>query len=108
MGVVIRPPEFAREIASSKRSLTRAPRRAVRARRVIRALRAHRIDVQLAALITALMALAWILALAGAAFAVRAMLVLCFATLAGRARRVGVPARQAISIHNRRDRRPIR
>jgi hypothetical protein len=104
MGVVIRPPEFARESAAAKRS----PRRAVRARRAIRALRAHRIDVQLAALIAAVMALAWILALAGAAFAVRAMLVLCFATLAGRARRVGVPARQAIRIRPQRDLSVIR
>jgi hypothetical protein len=108
MGVVVRPPEFAREIASTKRSPARAPRRAVRARRAIRALRAHRIDVQLAALIAAVMALAWILALAGAAFAVRAMLVLCFATLAGRARRVGVPARRAIRIRPQRDLSVIR
>jgi hypothetical protein len=48
------------------------------------------------------------LALAGAAFAVRAMLVLCFATLAGRARRVGVPARQAIRIRPQRDLSVIR
>jgi hypothetical protein len=40
----------------------------------------------------AFMALAWILALAGTAFAVRTVLVICFATLAGRAHHVGVPA----------------
>jgi hypothetical protein len=104
MGVVIRPPEFTRgpglacRATAANLSSTREPGRAWRVRRTIRALRAHRIDVQLAALVTALMALAWILALAGAAFAVRTMLVLCFATLAGRARRVGVPARRAIRI----------
>jgi hypothetical protein len=49
-------------------------------------------DRDFIALFVALGALACIFALAGAAFAVRAFLVLCFATLAGRGRRVGVPA----------------
>ncbi len=95
MGVVIRPPEFARGIASSRLGPIRKP---------IRDLRSGRFDVRIAALIVAVMAVAWMLALAGAAFAVRAMLVLCFATLAGRARRVGVPARQAIRIRRRQQR----
>ena len=47
--------------------------------------------MRVAAVLMAFMALAWILALAGTAFAVRTVLVLCFATLAGRAQRVGVP-----------------
>jgi hypothetical protein len=99
MGEVIRPPEFARADASSKPSRRRRPNRWLRmVRNRIRAFRAGRYDVRLAALILAVLAVAWMLALAGAAFAVRAMLVLCFATLAGRARRVGVPARQAVRI----------
>ncbi len=95
MGVVIRPPEFARGIASARLVPIRTP---------IRDLRAGRFDVRIAALVVALMAVAWMLALAGAAFAVRALLVLFFATLAGRARRVGVPARQAIGIRRGRQR----
>jgi hypothetical protein len=83
MGVVIRPAIFAREIASSGLNPIQKP---------IRAWRARYFDLRFAALILAIMALAWILALAGAAFAVRAVLVLCFAHLAGRTRRVGVPA----------------
>ena len=97
MGVVIRPPEFARE----RPLQSPAPALKRRARRTLRALRAHRHDFELASLITAVMALAWILALAGAAFAVRTMLVLCFATLAGRARRFGVPTRQKIGVGGR-------
>lgn len=74
MGEVVRPREFARPAA-------RLPVRN-RARRWI--------DGRLLSVVLAVMALTWILALAGAAFTVRALLVLCFATLAGRARRVGV------------------
>ena len=84
MGVVIRPAAFAREIASSRRHPIHL--------KPIRALRARWFDLSFAAVFMAFMALAWILALAGTAFAVRTVLVLCFATLAGRARRVGVPA----------------
>ena len=84
MGVIIRPAAFAREIASSPRLIP--------IQKPMRALRARWYDLPFAALFMAFMALAWILALAGTAFAVRTVLVLCFATLAGRARRVGVPA----------------
>jgi hypothetical protein len=49
-------------------------------------------DGRFLAIVIAVAALTWIFALAGAAFAIRAMLVLCFATLAGRGRRIGVPA----------------
>ena len=83
MGVVIRPTAFAREIASARLKPIQKP---------MRALRARWYDLSFAAVFMAFMALAWILALAGTAFAVRTVLVLCFATLAGRARRVGVPA----------------
>jgi hypothetical protein len=86
MGVVIRPAAFAREIAASPRlEPIQKPIRALRARWCW-------YDIPFAAVLMAFMALAWILALAGAAFAVRAVLILCFATLAGRAQRVGVPA----------------
>ena len=77
MGVVIRPPSFA--IAA------RFPQIAVRRRRRL-------IDGRLAALAIAGFGLASILALAGTAFAVRAVIVLCFAALAGRRRRVGTPS----------------
>jgi hypothetical protein len=83
MGVVIRPAAFAREISASRLRPIEKP---------IRVLRARWFDLPVAALIIAFMALAWILALAGTAFAVRTVLILCFATLAGRARPVGVPA----------------
>jgi len=83
MGVVIRPAAFARETGSSRLQPIRKP---------IRMWRVPRFDLRIAALVMAVMAVAWILALAGTAFAVRTVLVLCFATLAGRARRVGVPA----------------
>jgi hypothetical protein len=83
MGVVIRPAAFAREIASSRLAPIQKP---------MRALRARWYDLSFPAVFMAFMALAWILALAGTAFAVRTVLVLCFATLAGRARRVGVSA----------------
>jgi hypothetical protein len=87
MGVVIRPAAFAREIASSRLG----PIHLEPIRKPMRALLARWLDLPFAALFMAFMALAWILALAGTAFAVRAVLVMCFATLAGRARRVGVP-----------------
>ena len=74
MGDVIWPSAFARPVL-------RQPVRS-RARRWI--------DGRLISVVLAVMALTWILALAGAAFTVRALLVLCFATLAGRARRVGL------------------
>ena len=92
MGTVIRPAAFTRGMPSSRLMPTQEP---------IRTMRARRFNVHLAALIVAVMALAWILALAGTAFAVRAVLVLCFATLAGRARRVGVPVRQTAVIRFR-------
>ena len=84
MGTVIRPAAFARGIASSRLAPIQKP------------IRARRFDIRLVALVMAVMALAWILALAGTAFAVRTVLILCFATLAGRTRRVGVPARQTV------------
>jgi hypothetical protein len=59
----------------------------------MRVLSARFFNVRVVAIAIAMMALAWMLALAGTAFAVRTMLVLCFAALAGRPRRVGVPAR---------------
>ena len=79
MGEVIRPPAFARPL----------PRQPVRSRA------RSWIDGRLFSIILAVMALTWILALAGAAFTVRALLVLCFATLAGRARRVGIQVRRS-------------
>jgi hypothetical protein len=85
MGVVIRPAAFASEIAASPRLEP--------IQKPIRALRARWYDLPIAAVFMAFMALAWILALAGTAFAVRTVLVICFATLAGRAHQVGVPAR---------------
>lgn len=49
--------------------------------------RRHRmIDGRFVGMMIAGIGLAWILALAGTAFAVRAMIVLCFAALAGRTR----------------------
>ena len=75
MGVVIRPQAFVRGIA--QRSSDPAPSK-------------RRIDGRLASIALALIALGLIIALAGAAFTVRTLIVLCFATLAGRARRVGL------------------
>jgi hypothetical protein len=92
MGVVIRPAAFAREIAASPRLEP--------IQKPIRALRAHWYDFPVAAVLLAFMALAWILALAGTAFAVRMVLLICFATLAGRAQRVGVPA--TVRVRHRR------
>lgn len=90
MSVVIRPPAFRNGKAPIHLTLTQ--RRAFDRRR-LRVLFARFFNVRVVAIGIALMALAWILALAGTAFAVRTVLVLCFATLAGRPRRVGVPAR---------------
>jgi membrane protease YdiL (CAAX protease family) len=64
--------------------------------------RFRRFDFGFAAIVVAIMALAWILTLAGTAFAVRVTLILCFATLAGRARRIGAPARRPVPIRRRR------
>ena len=71
MGVVVRPVRFSGSV--------RPPKAPVRRRRRV-------IDGKLAALAVAGMGLAWILALAGTAFAVRAIVVLCLAVLAGRSR----------------------
>jgi hypothetical protein len=81
MGVVIRPPAFARGVAPRPLSGLRIRRR-------------HRIDGRVVSIIGALAILTWILALAGAAFTVRVFCVLCFATLAGRVRRVGLQPRR--------------
>ena len=56
---------------------------------ILRKRRLRLIDGRLAAFAVAAIGLASILALAGTAFAVRAMVVLCFAALAGRDRRLG-------------------
>jgi hypothetical protein len=93
MGKVIRPPEFARGDAATQSEPVDTSRGDPRLGRFnLGHFDLRRFDIQLAALVVALMGVAWILALAGAAFAVRALFVMCFATLAGRARRVGVPA----------------
>jgi fatty acid desaturase len=85
MGVVIRPAAFTfiegQRLPPAPSSQLAPPRS-----------RPNRSEREFLAILVALAALTWIFALAGAAFAVRAMLVLCFATLAGRGRRVGVPA----------------
>jgi hypothetical protein len=72
MSNVIRPARFAALISSP--AMTPSKRR----RRMI--------DGRLVGMAIAAMGLAWILALAGTAFAIRAILVLCFAALAGRTR----------------------
>jgi len=81
MGIVVRPPAFARRIA---------PRQVAE----LRTSRPRRFDGRVVSIIFALMIVAWILALAGAAFTIRILLLLCFATLAGRARRVGLQPRR--------------
>jgi hypothetical protein len=82
--------------------LARVQRRALDRRR-LRVLFWRFFNIRVVAVGVAIMALAWILALAGAAFAVRTVLILCFATLAGRAQRVGIP----VPVVNRtRRRRP--
>ena len=93
MGTVIRPAAFAR--GKGFAPLSPASRR-VFARRI------RRFDFGFAALVVAVMAMAWILALAGTAFTVRMFLILCFATLAGRARRVGVPASRPVRVRGLR------
>ena len=93
MGTVIRPAAFARGKATTVLAPI-VPR--------IRARRLRRLDFGLLALIVAVMAVAWILALAGTAFTVRTVLLLGFATLAGRARRVGTPAPRPVRIRARR------
>ena len=100
MGVIIRPAAFARGIASSNLAPIQKPLRVFRAGQ--KPFRARRLNVRFVALIVAIMALAWILALAGTAFAVRTVLVLCFATLAGRARRVGTLSPRTIPVRLRR------
>jgi hypothetical protein len=76
MGVVIRPASFTAS-ARFPQIVAHRPRRLI--------------DGHLAALAVAGIGLAWILAIAGTAFAVRAIIVLCFAALAGRHRRIGAP-----------------
>ena len=93
MGTVIRPTAFAR--GKGFAHLVPARRRAL-------ARRMRRFDFGFAAIVVAVMAVAWILALAGTAFTVRTFLILCFATLAGRARRVGVPASRTVRVHGLR------
>ena len=51
-------------------------------------------DVRLIALLLTVIALVWILALAGTAFAIRAVLILCVAILAGRTRRTDIHAKR--------------
>jgi hypothetical protein len=90
MGVVIRPPAFRN--GKGPIHLALAQRRPLDKRR-LRVLFARFFNVRVVAITIAVMALAWMLALAGTAFAVRTFVVICFAALAGRQRRVGVPAR---------------
>jgi hypothetical protein len=85
MGVVIRPASFARPVQPpAAGSLGPDPSQN---------LRRERFDVRMAAIMLAIGALIWILALTGAAFAIRAAVVIGFTTLAGRPRRFGVPVR---------------
>ena len=72
MSNVIRPARFAALINAPGQASSRRHRRVI--------------DGRLVGMAIAGMGLAWILALAGTAFAVRAILVLCFAALAGRTR----------------------
>jgi hypothetical protein len=81
VNVVIRPAAFANGVAP--RPLT-----------AIAKLRRRRLDGQIASILLGLGMLACIIAIAGTAFTIRAILVLCFATLAGRARRVGLQPRR--------------
>jgi hypothetical protein len=95
MGVVIRPAAFTGTRTVS-RSAPLAGAEACPAEAVLsprsRHARPNGSDRRLVAVVIALALVTWIFALAGAAFAIRALLALCFATLAGRGRRVGVPA----------------
>ncbi len=81
MGEVIRPAAFVRAPQSTSRALPAAASSRREPRR-----RLYRIDIQVAAIAFGIGAVAWILALAGAAFAMRAMLVLVFTMLANRPR----------------------
>ena len=73
MGVVLRPAVFQRPPSAP-------PPRARRRRR-------RWIDGRIAAILVAMAGLAWLLAIAGTAFAFRMIPVMCFALMAGRARR---------------------
>ncbi len=90
MGVVIRPPAFRN--GKGPIHLALAQRRPLDRRR-LRVLFARFFNVRAVAITIAVMALAWMLALAGTAFAVRTVLVLCFAALAGRPRRASIRMR---------------
>ena len=93
MGEVIRPAAFARVAAVRPKSGSRRRKRRYWLARVNR---------ELLAIAVAVIALAWILTLAGTAFAVRMTLLLFFASLAGRARRIGVPVYAPIPLRRRR------
>ncbi len=93
MGEVVRPAAFARAAAQRPIPDSPSPRRRHKV---------YRINRQLLAIGVAALALCWILTLAGAAFAVRTTLLLFFATLAGRARRVGVPVYAPIRVTRKR------
>jgi hypothetical protein len=98
MGEVVRPAVFARVAAlrpdsGSLASDSQASKSRYRIGRVNRAL---------IPIVFAVIALGWILTLAGAAFAVRVTLLLFFAALAGRARRVGAPVYAPIRLNRRR------
>jgi hypothetical protein len=83
-GVVIRPAAFIRAAARVKAASPGIGTGSAGGRRI---------DARMAAIILAIAALAWIVALAGAAFAMRAALVICFTALARRSRRAEVPVR---------------
>ena len=81
MSNIIRPARFSAFARSASGGAFRAgsaPEAGKRRRRMI--------DGRFVGMMIAGIGLAWILALAGTAFAVRAMIVLCFAALAGRTR----------------------
>ncbi len=81
MGEVIRPAVFLRSGRLVRPNMQRG-----------KSLRAS--DAKFVALALAIAALAWILALAGAAFAMRTMFLLCLTLLAVRRRRIPVQARR--------------
>jgi hypothetical protein len=85
MGVVIRPQAFVRGAVTSPPGGKPAGKKPAGRNPACRG-----IDGRLLSIVVAVIALSLILALAGAAFTIRGLLVLCFATLAGRARRVGL------------------
>ncbi len=78
MGVVIRPEIFIRQVMPATSIPKSHPRR---------------IDFRFFAVLMAMAVFAWILALAGAVFTVRVMLIICAAAMAGQPHRVRVPAR---------------